>query len=81
MLLKSTIQQLLVWENTDALNAENVGFYFGLLRAGDLKNHVGSYLTSEWFRRNLIIYKQMLKQLDGSEKAIFVLLDRGIQQL
>ncbi|MDN3550045.1 DUF5694 domain-containing protein [Mucilaginibacter aquaedulcis] len=77
MLLKSTIQQLLAWENTDAMNAENVGFYFKLLKAGDLKNHVGSYLTSEWYRRNLIIYEQMLKELDGREKRIFLMFGQG----
>jgi hypothetical protein len=77
MLLKSSVQQLLVWENTEAMNAANVGFYFNLLKAGDLKNHVGSYLTSEWYRRNLIIYEQMLKQLDGNEKRIFVLFGQG----
>lgn len=77
MLSKSTIQQLLIWENTEAMNAANVGFYFKLLEAGDIKNHIGSYLVSEWYRRNLVIYEQMLKELNGSEKRIFVLLGQG----
>lgn len=77
MLVKKSIQELLVWENTAAMNDANVGFYFDLLKAGDLKNHVGSYLTSEWYRRNLVIYEQMLKQLDGREKKIFVLFGQG----
>ena len=54
-----------------------VGGYFDFLVAGKEGNHVGSYLTSEWWRRNMIIYENILKRLDGKEKTILVIFGSG----
>ena len=54
-----------------------VGFCFDFLAAGDQKDHAGSYLVSEWFRRNMVINEQIMKQLDGKEKRILVLFGSG----
>jgi len=54
-----------------------VGFYFDLLVAGKEGNHVGSYLTSEWWRRNMVIYESILKRLDGKERKILVIFGSG----
>ncbi|MEP7318636.1 MAG: DUF5694 domain-containing protein [Panacibacter sp.] len=76
-LQKSTITQMLLRENTpESIKLQNE-FYFSLLPAGKQGNHVGSYLVSEWWRRNMIIYENILKRLDGNEKAILIMFGSG----
>jgi hypothetical protein len=76
-LKKNTIRKMLLNQNTDAVAAMQVGAYFDFLVAGKEGNHVGSYLTSEWWRRNMIIYENILKRLDGKEKKILVIFGSG----
>jgi hypothetical protein len=54
-----------------------VGAYFDFLVAGKQGNHIGSYLTSEWWRRNMIIYENILKNLNGKEEKILVIFGSG----
>jgi len=76
-LQKSTITQMLLRENTpEGIRIQNE-FYFSLLPVGKLGNHVGPYLVSEWWRRNMIIYENILKRLDGNEKSIVVIFGSG----
>ena len=76
-LKKNTIREILLNQNTDAVSELQVGSYFDFLVAGKEGNHVGSYLTSEWWRRNMIIYENILKRLDGKEKKILVIFGSG----
>lgn len=76
-LKKNTIRELLLNQNTDASAQMQVGAYFDFLITGKEGNHVGSYLTSEWWRRNMIIYENILKRLDGKEKKILVIFGAG----
>jgi len=76
-LSRSTVSQMLLRENSaEAIRMQN-DFYFGVLPVGRPGNHVGSYLVSEWWRRNMIIYENILKRLDGSEKNILVIFGAG----
>jgi Family of unknown function (DUF5694) len=68
-----TITQMLVDGNTEKIYNKLVGVYYFFLKAGDKKNHAGSFLTSEQWRRNIYIYENILKNLDGNEKRILVL--------
>jgi len=72
-LKKNTIREMLLGQNTKEGNAFAVGVYFDFLIAGKEGNHVGSYLTSEWWRRNMIIYENILKRLSGKEERILVI--------
>lgn len=72
-----TIGEILKARNSPKENAENVGFYYQCLQAGVKGNHVGSYLVSEWWRRNMIIYENIIKSLDGKEKTILVIFGAG----
>ena len=72
-----TISGILKARNSAVENAENVGFYYRCLEAGVKGNHVGSYLVSEWWRRNMVIYENILKRLDGKEKTILVIFGAG----
>jgi len=76
-LKKNTIRELLLNQNTDAAAELQVGGYYDFLIAGKEGDHVGSYLTSEWWRRNMIIYENILKRLDGKEKTILVIFGSG----
>jgi hypothetical protein len=68
-----TIKKLLLMENAPASDRLSVGSYFQLLVAGGKNNHVGSYLASEWWRRNMIIYENILKRLSGDEKKVLII--------
>lgn len=74
---KMTIGQLLIDANKESAIKDGVGFYYRLLPVGIPGNHVGSYLVSEWWRRNMIIYENMLKSIHGNEKRIVVLFGSG----
>ncbi len=74
---KSTIREMLLRENTvDAIRMQ-IEFYFKLLPVGKSENHVGSYLVSEWWRRNMVIYENVLKRLTGKEQKILVIFGSG----
>lgn len=68
-----TITRLLVDGNTDKMYNLLVGTYYFFLKAGDRTNHAGSFLASEQWRRNMYIYENILKSLDGSEQRILVM--------
>jgi len=72
-----TIQESLVNMNSPEVTDFQVSMYFNFLKAGDLKNNVGSYLTSEWWRRNMMIYGNIQKQLTGKEERILVIFGSG----
>lgn len=68
-----TIKEMLLSSNTKADKTFSVGMYFQFLKAGDKENHIGSFLVSEWWRRNMIIYENILKRLTGNEQSILVI--------
>src|SRR5450432_1431200 len=76
-LKKYTIGEMLLDQNSKPMVDLQVGFYFNLLIAGKQGNHVGSYLTSEWWRRNMVIYENILKRLTGKEERILVIFGAG----
>jgi hypothetical protein len=51
--------------------------YYEFLVTGKEGNHAGSYLSSEWWRRNMIIYENILKRLNGREEMILVIFGSG----
>lgn len=72
-----TVRELLLDQNTREVTAFQVGMYYDFLVTGKEGNHVGSYLTSEWWRRNMIIYENILKRLNGREERILVIFGSG----
>ncbi len=72
-----TITQLLLDQNTVPVMKFQVGTYYDFLVAGEEGNHVGSYLTSEWWRRNMIIYENIVKRMNGKEQVILVIFGSG----
>jgi len=76
-LKNNTIREILLKQNSNAMNDLGVGFYFDFLIAGKEGNHVGSYLISEWWRRNMIIYENILKKMTGKEDRILIIFGQG----
>ena len=76
-LQKLTIKEMLLRENSEDLIRLQHQFYFKLIPAGKPGNHIGSYLVSEWWRRNMVIYENILKQLTGNEEKIMVIFGSG----
>ncbi len=72
-----TVRELLLDQNTREVTAFQVGMYYEFLVTGKEGNHVGSYLTAEWWRRNMIIYENILKRLNGREERILVIFGSG----
>lgn len=68
-----SIDQILIEGNTEAVYKKLAGIYYFFLKAGDKSNHVGSFLANEQWRRNIYIYENILKELDGKEQRILVL--------
>jgi hypothetical protein len=68
-----TIKALLLEQNTDKTREFQVGAYYHFLEAGDRDNHVGAYLVSEWWRRNMVIYGNIQKRLERQDERILVL--------
>ncbi len=76
-LKKHTIREMLLEENSAPMVDLQVAWYFNLLVAGKEGNHVGSYLISEWWRRNMVICENILKRLTGKEERILVIFGAG----
>lgn len=74
---KMTMRELLIDANKPENNWKQLEFYYKVLPAGTMGNHVGSYLVSEWWRRNMIIYENILKSLTGKEQRILVIFGQG----
>lgn len=72
-----TVKEILLQHNSAEYIKMAVGVYYEFLIAGEKGNHVGSYLTSEWWRRNMVIYENVLKRLDGKEERILILFGSG----
>ena len=68
-----TITQLMIDGNTEDMYNKLAGLYYFFLEAGDKNNHVGSFLASEQWRRNIYIYENILKNLDKKDERVFVL--------
>jgi len=69
----ATLKEILLANNTRADREFSVGGYLEFLKAGGRNNHVGAYLASEWWRRNMVIYKNILKRLTSQEKRVLVI--------
>ncbi|MEJ0101335.1 MAG: DUF5694 domain-containing protein [Bacteroidota bacterium] len=76
-LKKNTVREILLNQNSKGTSDFEVGAYFDFLVAGKEGNHIGSYLTSEWWRRNMIIYENILKRMTGKEEKILVIFGSG----
>jgi hypothetical protein len=73
-----SLTQILLDYNTPESLAANKGVYLNLLnRAGNVGNFAGSYLVSEWYRRNLYMYSILQKTVTPTDGSVLVVVGAG----
>jgi hypothetical protein len=70
-----SIKERLRLDNTSEYKRMDMGMYSPkmMMTAGLKGNFIGADVTSEWYKRNIRIYSNILRELDGNEKCIFVM--------
>ena len=70
---KSLSEIIFFYNNQDYRN-NDINWYLSLAnQGGELDNFVGSYLASEWYRRNLHMYSIIQKSIEKNDKRIMIL--------
>lgn len=73
-----SLTELLLDANTPENLTANKGFYLDIFnRAGRLDNFAGSFLVSEWYRRNLYMYAIVQKTVTAPDGNVVVLVGSG----
>jgi hypothetical protein len=72
-----TVLQTLLYMNSDAKVARDVGFYYLEARYGEPGDYAGPDLLAEWYRRNVRIYNHVAKLVATSEDRILVIFGYG----
>jgi len=76
--LKShTVLQTLIYMNSDAKVAQDVGFYYLEARYGEPGDYAGPDLLAEWYRRNVRIYNNVAKLVASPEERVLVIFGAG----
>ena len=72
-----TVLQTLLYMNSDAKVAEDVGFYYLEARYGEPGDYAGPDLLAEWYRRNVRIFNNVTKLVATPEDRILVIFGAG----
>lgn len=69
-----SVTEVLYFLNDDKERKKDLGWYLNLPnRAGSLNDTIGTYLTSEWYRRNIHMYSTIQKQVTDADTKIMIL--------
>lgn len=72
------LEDIIKYHNDVAQRQENLGWYFNVVnRGGNLDDFSGSYLASEWIRRNLHTYALIQKYVAAKDERIMILMGAG----
>lgn len=72
-----TVLQALLYMNSDARVAQDVGSYYLLARYGEPGDYAGPDLLAEWYRRNVRIYNNVTKLVATPEDRVLVIFGGG----
>lgn len=72
-----TVLQTLLFMNSDARVAQDVGFYVLEARYGEPGDYAGPDLLAEWYRRNARIYNNVAKLVATPEDRVLVIFGAG----
>ncbi len=68
------LSEILFFYNETDYRKNDINWYVSLAnQGGELNNFVGSYLASEWYKRNLQMYALIQKQIAKDDKRIMIL--------
>lgn len=69
-----SVTEILYFLNDDKNRKNDLAWYLNFAnKAGSEKDSIGSFLASEWYRRNLIMYSNIQKQINNKDKKIMIL--------
>jgi hypothetical protein len=72
-----TVLETLLYMNSDAKVAQDVGFYYLDARYGEPGDYAGPDLLAEWYRRNIRIYNNVMKLVATPEERVLVIFGAG----
>ena len=72
-----SVLQTLLYMNSDAHVAQDLGFYALEARYGEPGDYAGPDLLAEWYRRNMRIYNNVAKLIASPEERILVIFGNG----
>jgi hypothetical protein len=72
-----TVLETLLYMNSDDRVAEDVGFYYRQAHFGEPWNWAGADLVTDWFRRNIRIYSNVVRLADSPEERVLVIFGAG----
>jgi hypothetical protein len=72
-----TVLQTLLYMNSDAKVAQDVGFYYLEARYGEPGDYAGPDLLAEWYRRNVRIYNNVAKLIASPDDHVLVIFGAG----
>jgi len=76
-LASHTVLETLHYLNSDDHVAEAVGFYYRQAHFGEPWNWAGADLVSDWFRRNMRIYSNVVRLADSPNERVLVIFGYG----
>ena len=76
-LASHTVLETLLYMNTDAKAADDVGFYFREAHFGEPGDWAGADLVADWYRRNMRIYSNVVHLIDSPNDRILVIYGSG----
>ena len=72
-----TVLETLLYMNSDAAVAQDVGFYYLEARYGEPGDYAGPDLLAEWYRRNIRIFNNVTKLIATPDDRILVIFGAG----
>ena len=76
-LASHTVLETLLYMNSDDKVAEDVGFYYRQAHFGEPGDWAGADLVSDWFRRNMRIYSNVVWLADSPNDSLLVIFGAG----
>lgn len=76
-LASHTVLETLLYMNSEDKVAEDVGFYYREAHFGEPGDWAGADLVSDWFRRNMRIYTNVVQLVDSPNERVLVIYGAG----
>ena len=76
-LASHTVLDTLLYMNEDSKVAQAVGFYYRQAHFGEPGDWAGADLVSDWFRRNMRIYSNIVQLVDSPNERVLVIYGAG----
>jgi hypothetical protein len=76
-LASHTVLETLLYMNSDDKVTEDVGFYYRDAHFGEPGDWAGADLVSDWFRRNMRIFSNVVRLVDSPADRVLVIYGAG----